>query len=207
MVRPVVIGLSGGIASGKSAIAKMFARLGAIVLDADRMGHEVLNEEQIKLQVRQAFGDGPFDGDQISRQRLARIVFDPVHGREKLATLEKLTHPVIRERILDQLEVHSARGAIAVVLDAPLLFKAGWDNLCDKLVFVDCSEDKRIQRAMSRRWTVEEFREREKQQMPILEKRARSTDIIDNSGDTDRTFLQVQQLWKSWQLPVANASE
>ena len=202
-----MIGLSGGIASGKSTVAQMFARLGAIVLDADRMGHEVLKEDQIKLQVRQIFGDDPFEGNTISRQRLARIVFDPADSGEKLATLEKLTHPVIRARILEQLEKHAKRGAIAIVLDAPLLFKAGWDNLCDKLVFVDCRERDRIQRTTSRGWTVEEFRERERQQTPILEKRNRSSDVVDNSGSEDRTFLQVQQLWESWQLPVANASE
>lgn len=200
MVRPVVIGLSGGIASGKSTVAAMFARLGAKVLDADRIGHEVLDEEQVKLQVRQAWGDEPFDDGRVCRRRLARIVFDPNRGRENLAKLEKITHPRISERIFEQLEKIFTRGAIAIVLDAPLLFKAGWDDLCHKLVFVDCSEVERMQRATARGWTVQEFRERENRQTPILEKRARSTDFVDNSGDGDQTFLQVKQLWESWQL-------
>lgn len=203
----LVIGLAGGIASGKSLVASCFQQLGATVLDADRIGHEVLRDPEVVAAIVLHWGEQVVNQGEIDRSALGRLVFGSSQGdTSQLRRLEQITHPRIGQRIQQKLaelksESESQKSEIpAVVLDAPVMFKAGWDNLCDKIVFVDSNESLRQLRAKQRGWPIDELARRESYQTPIDEKRRRSTDIIQNSQSKLETFEQVRRLWQQWNL-------
>lgn len=202
MLSPLVIGLTGGIASGKSAVSSILGDLGADLLDADKLGHAVLEEECVKEAIVRHWGDKVVRDNRISRKDLGTIVFDPETGADQLERLEAITHPRIRQLMLERLAEFRDAGTIAVVLDAPLLFEAKWDELCDKVLFVECDEKIRVMRALERGWTREEFKAREDSQMAVEAKKQRSTDVINNSGDLEQTKMQIHELWQSWGLPT-----
>jgi dephospho-CoA kinase len=193
-----VIGLVGGVASGKSFVAAELERLGADVLNADRAGHEVLAQEDVKEAIRRRWGDKIFDGsEQVNRSALAQIVFaPPPDGPRELTHLEQITHPQIEILLRQQMRQRTDAGVRAVVLDAPVLFKAGWDTLCDFIVFVEAPREVRLTRAQSRGWSEEEFDRRETAQELLPWKRSRADAVIDNGGSARRTAAQVEQLWR-----------
>src|SRR5215218_2373020 len=122
-----ILGLLGGVASGKSTVANMFRDLGAAVLDADRAGHEILRMPAIRAAVGGRWGStvvGP-DGE-IDRKAVAKIVFaPPPDGPRELAELERITHPEIRKRLLAEAEQLAQTGVPVVILDAPVMLKSG----------------------------------------------------------------------------------
>ena len=196
----VVIGIVGGVASGKSLVASQFQQLGAVVLDADRIGHEILLDDKVKQALRSRWGDGVFNTQQeIDRKAVANIVFavgpDGLRERE---FLEQITHPKIRERLQQHIEELTTQGDIrAVVLDVALLFEGGWDQYCGIIVFVDASAEVRLERAKNRGWSEAEFAAREEVQLSLAEKQHRSGVMIENSGSKQETLQQVRQCWKS----------
>jgi len=195
-----VIGVLGGVASGKSAVARLLSEAGAAVLDADRIGHEVLCLPQVEQAARDRWGEAIFDaGGRIDRGRLASIVFapPPAGPRERLV-LQQLTHPRIAERIERQAQRLAASGCPAAVLDAPLLLEANWDKLCSRLVFVEAPRDIRLARAIRRGWSPAEFAAREEAQAPVEQKRARADLVVENSGDLEETRQQVLRFWRDW---------
>lgn len=194
-----IIGLLGGVASGKSLVARQLAGLGAGVLDADGAGHEVLRLPDIEAAARQRWGEAVLDADgRIDRARLARIVFaDLPEGPPERRYLEQLTHPEIGRLLQRQAETMAARGTPAAVLDAPLLLEAGWDAFCDRLVLVDAPRETRLSRALARGWTKEDFLAREGAQESLDHKRKRADLIVDNSGPAERTQAQVERFWRS----------
>ena len=194
-----IIGLLGGVASGKSFVAEQFRRLGAEVLDADRMGHEVLLLPEVRSAIRSHFGEKVFDEDgQVDRKALGRIVFGPSPGGPReLELLEKITHPKIRERLVARAERMAADGVPAAILDAPVMLKAGWDEICSAVVFVDAPESVRRRRALARGWTSDEFAAREVSQESLEVKLGRSDFVIDNSGRPEYTQAQIERLWRS----------
>lgn len=201
----LVIGIAGGVASGKSLVARCFQRFGAEILDADRVGHEVLRDNQVIDKIVRQFGEIVLQKGEIDRRVLGRIVFDPSpEGVRSLKRLEQITHPQIGARIQNELSTFKSESDFpAVVLDAPVMFKANWDRLCDKIVFVHADNTLRRERASQRGWDDNELARRESQQLPILEKRSRSTDLIDNSGSRTETYGQASKLWKAWGLTVS----
>lgn len=195
-----VIGVVGGIASGKSAVAEHFRRLGAEVLSADRIGHEVLREAEVQRAIRERWGEAAFDPHgRVDRGSLARIVFaPPPEGPRERLYLEQITHPRIGKRLQQRIaELAQGNGPKAVVLDAAVLFEAGWDALCEKIVFVEAPRSQRQQRALHRGWSEAEFSAREAAQESLDDKRQRADWVIDNSGPPENTFSQVQQIWRS----------
>jgi len=196
----ILIGVVGGIASGKSLVSEQLSRLGAEVLDADRAGHEVLGEPEVKQAIRQRWGEAVFGDDgEINRRKVSKIVFvPPPEGPRELAYLEQLTHPRIRERLRVRV-AELARGTTttAAVLDVPLLFESGWDGLCDKILFVDAPRELRLDRARLRGWSEADFDARESVQESIDVKRSRADVIIDNSSSPEHTNVQVQRFWHS----------
>lgn len=196
----LVIGLVGGIASGKSLVARRFAELGAVVLDADRAGHEVLELPEVRDALGARWGERIFDPKgRIDRALVARKVFDPQDvDRRELRFLEKLTHPPIRIRLEAQIDSLTRSGTPpALVLDAPLLMEAGWDGLCQEILFVEAPREQRLRRAMeSRGWTAAQFAAREEAQWPVAQKQKRATRVIDNSGDQASTYRQVELFWR-----------
>jgi len=194
-----IIGLLGGVASGKSFVAEQFRRFGAEVLDADRIGHEVLLLPDVKSAIRNHFGDKVFGNDgEVNRKLLGRIVFAPSpDGARELELLERITHPKIREWLIAEAERMAADGVPAAILDAPVMLKSSWDKICSAVVFVDAPEEARRERALSRGWTIDEFTAREASQESLEVKRRRSDFVIDNSGAAEYTQAQIERLWRT----------
>ena len=192
-----VIGILGGVASGKSLVAEQLSSLGAEVLNADRVGHEVLRETEVINLLRERWGNGVIDKDgQINRAAVAKIVFaPPPQGAEQLAFLEQITHPRIGLRLRQQIEQLSHRGVEVVVLDAPVMLKAGWKGFCDRILFVDTAPNIRLERARERGWSEQAFAAREDAQESLEKKRGVSDCVIDNSGTRQETLAQVEEFW------------
>jgi dephospho-CoA kinase len=191
-----VLGIVGGVASGKSVVAGEFARLGAQVLDADQAGHDVLREPEVIAALVERWGKRILLPDgQIHRAAVAQIVFVEKGGEER-RFLEQITHPRIAARLTQQFEgARKAGECQVVILDAALLFEAGWNQLCEATVFVDAPRDVRLARAATRGWTAEQFAAREAQQLPLDEKRTRCRWTI-NNGPGDDVAGQVAVIWK-----------
>ncbi len=192
-----VIGILGGVASGKSLIGRIMSEQGAGVLDADRAGHQALGQPEIAAAVRARWGSGVFGPDgKVDRAKLAEIVFAPgPEAREERRSLEQLTHPEIGRRLAAQAECLAREGTQVAVLDAALLLEAGWDKLCDKLVLVDAPRDLRLARARQRGWSEQQFAAREAAQLPLDEKRRRADVVIDGSGTEQHARRQVERHW------------
>jgi dephospho-CoA kinase len=186
------------VASGKSAVAAQFARLGAHVIDGDKLGHQVLELPVVVQAAVDHWGPEAVGGNgQLDRRFVAQRVFKPSEkGKSDLEFWEGVTHPQITT-ILEQLLSELPKQTI-VVLDAAVMFKAGWDRRCQFIVFVDVPEQQRMGRAVEQRgWTKQHFRQREAAQLSLAEKRAKCTTVIDNSGTLEETYVQVLAFWKS----------
>ncbi|HUE72433.1 MAG TPA: dephospho-CoA kinase [Pirellulaceae bacterium] len=198
-----VFGLVGGVSSGKSLVAACFRELGAMVLDGDKAGHEVLTEPAVIEQLRQRWGDGILSVDgSVSRRTVAKIVFAK-GGAEELSFLEGISHPRIEAKFRTGVDAARQAGNLrAVVLDAALLFDGGWDKLCDVVIFVSVPREIRLKRALARGWTEGDLIAREAVQLPLDEKRHRSGYVIDNSGTPDETRVQVAEFWRQYVGPT-----
>jgi dephospho-CoA kinase len=193
----LTLGLVGGIASGKSVVANCFRDLGAVVLDADSAGHAVLREPDVIAALKARWGERILDGaGQVSRREVAKIVFARASAAER-EFLEKLTHPRIQMRLQQELAKAQAADPTprVVVIDAALLFEAGWEKLCDKVLFVDAPRDVRLERAVSRGWSADQFAGREAAQMPVDEKRRRSDLLIRNVRTLEDIRNVVRLTW------------
>jgi len=194
----LILGIAGGIASGKSVIANILSDLGAVVLDADRAGHAVLREPDVIAELRKRWGDRILDEKgQVSRREVAKIVFAAGNQAER-KFLEELTHPRIEAALKTELEAarNSPDPPPVVAIDAALLFEAGWDKLCDKILFVDSPRDLRLERAVSRGWSTEQFAAREAAQLPVEEKRARSHIVIRNARTLENIREVLRLTWR-----------
>ena len=200
----LVIGIAGGVASGKSLVTRCFQHFGATVLDGDQIGHEVLQQNVLIQQIVDHFGDGILCDGQIDRSRLAHIVFAKAPaGPAALKKLEAITHPKIGEQITRKLKLaRQDPNCQACVLDAPVMFKTGWDKLCNKMVFVETPMGIRIKRASERGWDDDELLKREANQISVETKRERATDTIDNSLTKAATFQQAVKMWLAWGLDL-----
>ena len=192
----IVIGIVGGIASGKSFVTAHLQSLGGVVLDADRVGHQVLLQASVKQAIHSRWGDQVFDAHgEVDRRNLAQIVFDPQQP-EQLTHLEEITHPRIQQQLDQQIAaLRKSKETRFLILDAPVMVKAGWHVLCDELIFVDASETTRWLRASKRGWTQEMFQRREAMQAPLAEKRRLATCVIENDGEKSNTIQQLNQFW------------
>ncbi len=193
------VGILGGVACGKSLVARHFTQLGAGVIDADRLGHESLDEPAVQAALRDRWGERVFGPDgKINRGSVADIVFATTsEGDAERHFLEKLVHPRIAHRLTVVRDRFLTQKYRVVVLDAPLLIEAGWDRLCSKLVFVDAPRQLRLARAAARGWTERDVVRREAAQVPLEVKRRRADVTIDNSGTPRETQAQVEHFWAS----------
>jgi len=189
-----VIGLLGGIAAGKTTVARMLGDLGAAVICADEIGHAVLAAPAVRERIVARWGDGVVGADgSVDRAKLAQRAFS---SRDELAALEGITHPAILADLRRQIAQARSAGAAAVVVDAPLLVETALDALCDALVFVDCPRAVRLARAAARGWDAAELARREALQTSPEAKRARARFTIDGSLSPETTTRQVQELWQ-----------
>jgi dephospho-CoA kinase len=186
--RVPVIGLIGGIGSGKSAVASWVVdNSDVVVIDGDKQGHLALQQTGIKKQVRQQFGNEVFDNTgEIDRTSLAKKVFGPSIEHQNARTkLEQIVHPEIKQAFREIIfKANSSGTTEAVILDAAVLLEAGWDSVCDLVVFIETSEHERLNRVRdNRNWKTEEFHSREANQLSLESKRNRADIVISNSGD------------------------
>lgn len=202
-----LIGLVGGIGSGKSTVARGLAqRMPVAILDADRAGHEALRLPEVKVALRQAFGNSIFgETQEVLRAQLAAAVFgSDDRALQNRQTLEQIVHPRIRADIRQQLQhVRELRQVQVVLLDAPVLLESGWKNECDAVVFIDTPLSLRQQwTAASRGWTPEELTRREASQWPIARKRSVADFVVDNSGNLEVAVDQLEQFVKTLPSPA-----
>lgn len=194
--RSPLIGLIGGVAAGKSTVARWLADHGALWLDSDKAAREVLESPEVVEQLRARFPDAVVDGQgHVDRKAVAARVFgdDPAAIANRL-WLERLIHP--RVRALTEQRIDEAAGQYpAIVIDAPLLIEAGWADACDVILFVDTPLELRAKFAAARGWTREDFDKREQSQMPLADKRERATVIIANDGGLEKLYQQLDMFW------------
>lgn len=210
-----VIGVIGGIGSGKSAVAQaVAARANVMVIDADSLGHQALELTAVKSALRQRFGQAIFDErGEIQRSALARKVFgEDVTSQAARRDLERVVHPAIEKLVVDAIEQAEQLKRDAVLLDAAVLIEAGWQGRCDAVVFVDAPEEVRRRRVATRSgWSMDELRRRESSQLSLVEKRQHSNLTISNESDDDRAAEQLLEfLCRSWGVgckPLSNGSQ
>lgn len=184
-----IIGLTGGIASGKSTVSETLAQLGAIIIDGDKIGHQAMEPGQPAYdEVVKHFGPGILNEDRtIDRTKLGAIVFfDP----EQMKALNRITWPWIFQSVRDQMDMKRLSHPNAVlVLDIPLLFEGGWDKLCDVVWVIWVDRETQITRLMTRNsLTREEAIKRIDSQMSLDDKAQRADVVIDNTGSIEETL-------------------
>lgn len=196
----LVIGLTGGIASGKSTVANILAGLGARIIDADKIAREIVEPgkpawEEIKL----TFGPQylKFDGS-IDRRALGNLIFSDATARQKL---NAITHPLIKKEITDRVAVYRKQEPSGViVIEAPLLLEAGMQPMVDEIWVVTAPEEVRLKRLMARdNLSREEALQRLKSQLPEEERLKYATRIIDTSKDIATTTAIVKAIWQELQ--------
>lgn len=197
-----VIGLAGGIGSGKSEVARILRDLGCVVLDSDHQAKALLDEPDVRHELVSWWGDrvllppeagAPGGERRIDRKAVASIVFGDPDARSRL---ERLIHPMLkRERRMKIQELRrSTPRPAAIVIDAPLLFEAGVDSECDAVLFVDAPREQRLARVRaSRGWDEAELARREAAQLPVEEKRRRSTVVVNNTGNLADLEARVRE--------------
>lgn len=189
------IGLTGGVASGKSTVARMFEALGATVIDTDVIAREVVEPGQPGLErVKQAFGAEAIGPDgRLERTRLRALVFADNAKRRRL---ESILHPLIRERTLAKLR--SAEGPYAIVV-VPLLVETGFGELVDRVLVVDVAVETQLERLLARdRITPSEARAMIEAQIGRAARLEAADDVIDNDGDLDSMRTRVEALHRRY---------
>lgn len=194
----LIIGLTGGIASGKSTVSSMFKSLNIPVVDADKISRDVVEPgEDAYQEIRQVFGDHIFQTDQtLNRKKLGKIIFA---DDEKRKQLNAIVHPAVRKEMLRQRDIYMDQGKKCVTLDIPLLFEGNLTNIVDKTMVVSVDEDVQLSRLMERdHSTEEEAKQRIQSQMPIHEKVELADVVIDNNGSKDHSYQQLENILKKW---------
>jgi dephospho-CoA kinase len=178
-----IIGIVGGIGSGKSYVASLFADFGCLVIHSDDQVREAYFDPLIKTRLREWWGDRVFlENGAVNRRAIADIVFSNAAERKKL---EQLLHPLVAKK-RDELMASAPDSVVAFVWDTPLLAETGLDKSCDAIVFVDAPDAVRQARATARGWTAEEHLRREILQMPLDKKRGISHYVLDNSANVPK---------------------
>lgn len=191
----LVIGLTGGIGTGKSEAARRMTALGAALIDADRVGHEAYTPHtEAWRRVVEAFGEGILGPDgEIDRRSLGAVVFsDP----EQLARLNGIMHPLMAGMVQEKIDGFREEGAEVVVVEAALLFEAGWDSLVEEVWVTDAPEESVIVRLAQRNgMSEEEARKRVSAQMSRAERLGRADVVIDNSSGMAEMQRAIEELW------------
>jgi dephospho-CoA kinase len=193
-----VIGIVGGIGSGKSSVARWVAARHSDValVNGDEIGHEVLTDVAVRDAIRKRFGEPVFTTDgQINRKALGQVVFGSNREQQSARDdLERIVHPKIRETIAGKIANSAAAGKRAVLLDAAVLFEAGWNDLCHAVVFIDVPRDERLARLRETRgWDDAETERRESSQASLESKRRRSQFLVDNSRSVEAAGRQLEE--------------
>lgn len=192
----IIIGLTGGIASGKSTVAGRLRQKGAVIIDADRLAREVVEPGQPALkEIASQFGrEILFKDGRLNRKVLAAVVFNNPAARTRL---NEITHPKIHARTRELLlEVQKHDEHAVVVIDAPLLLETGMHKMVDEVWLTAVDDQIQLERIMNRdKLTLEQARQRANAQMSLEEKKKNADRIIETGGTLVETFRQVDELW------------
>ena len=193
----LVIGLTGGIGTGKSEVSRVLRELGATVIDADRVGHDAYRpHSEIWREVVAAFGEQVLQPTgEVDRKRLGAIVFGNAEARKKL---NSIMHPRMASIIQEQIGRFRSEGEQVVVVEAALLVEAGWDNLVDEIWNTESPEEDVVDRLHRRNnLSADEVGRRIRSQLPS-EERARSAQVVvRNAGNLEQLRQEVESLWRN----------
>ncbi|MDQ0255059.1 dephospho-CoA kinase [Evansella vedderi] len=199
----MIVGLTGGIASGKSTVAKMLNDYGLPIVDADVIARKVVEPREIAYKkIVQAFGEEILQENNkyIDRKKLGVIVFQ---DEEKRLLLNSIVHPAIREEMKRETENYFKKGHETVVMDIPLLVESNLMHMVDKVLLVYVSPSIQEKRLMKRdNFTLEEARQRIEAQMPIDKKKEFATEIIYNEGYLEETKEQLEHVLSKWGIKI-----
>lgn len=201
-----VIGLTGGIGSGKSTVSQMLSELGTIVIDADKVGHEALKPDtEVWQEIVATFGEDILaPGGEIDRKKLAGRVFGDL---EALARLNRIIHPTMYDMIRAQLEGYRRQGIEVVILEAPLLLEAGWTSLVDEVWVTVASESTVLMRLQQRSELSEsEALTRMSSQLSLHERIMRADVVINTDCELTELKARVRELWQELKSPKAKKS-
>lgn len=198
----MIIGLTGGIATGKSKVSGFLMKQGLPVVDADKVAREVVEPgEKAYSQIIDHFGTEILDKDgSINRKELGRVIFS---DREKREMLNQIVHPAVRRRMIEKKEAIQKQGSELVVFDIPLLIENKLQHMVDLVVLVYAEPAVQMKRLMERdNQGTEDAKNRIASQMPIDEKKQHADEIIDNSGPEEETEQQIRELSRkyNWNL-------
>lgn len=188
-----IVGLTGGISSGKSTVSSYLKQLKIPVIDADEVARKVVEpNSQGAIEIRKAFGSDVFEEDgSLNRQKLGALIFSNAENRQKL---DELLQPLIKIIILDEIEEYRQKGENMIVLDLPLLFEKHYEKLCEEIIVVYIPKELQLERLMRRnQYTKQEALSRIDSQLSIEEKRKRATVLLDNQGTIQQLYQQVEQ--------------
>ena len=193
-----VIGITGGIASGKSTASNMVREMGFTVIDADYASRVVVEPGQKAYgEIIDQFGESILHEDgTLNREKLGAIIFT---DEEKRKQLNRIVHPAVRTYMNEEREAAFERGEKIVFLDIPLLFESKLTHMVDKTVLIYVDQDVQLQRLMARNnLTEEQAKARINSQMPLSEKKALADEVIDNNMDIERTRSQLVSVLDKW---------
>ena len=190
-----LVGIVGGIGSGKSTVAAEFSKLGCAVIDADALVHRLLDEKSVQERVAKTLRTSPFnESAPLNRRRIADLVFD---NPENLAKLNSVLHPRVldeTERLIE--EYRKTEEISAIILDIPLLIEVGWAKRCDRIIFVECPQKLRYQRIKTKRnLSVKDIKMRENFQISLDKKRFQADTTINNNTDQLSLARQVIEIF------------
>jgi dephospho-CoA kinase len=203
----VVVGLTGGIATGKSTVAAMFAARGAAVVDADQIAHALQKPGQPNYhRIVEAFGKGILDAQgRIDRRRLGARVFADPDARRRL---ESILHPAIREACRGEIRAAEASGHRMCIVDAALILETGQQGLFDALVVVTAPPETQVDRLMRLRGLTEaEARQRLESQWPTASKAALADFVIENGGELKATEAQVDRVYAALETAASRGAK
>ena len=192
----LIIGITGSIACGKSLVSNYLQEKGYTIIDADKIGHMALENDEVKKQLVNKFGKSILKDNEVNRVTLGKLVFE---NNENLKELNNIIHPQIRKNISEQIQVH--KNEKLVFVDVPLLFEAKFDDLVEKIIVVSLDEKTQLERLMYRNsLSKEEALQRIKSQIPVREKEKLGDYVVDNSFTQENTYNQVDRILEKLKL-------
>ena len=192
----LIIGITGSIACGKSLVSNYLQEKGYTIIDADKIGHMALENDEVKKQLVNKFGKSILKDNEVNRVTLGKLVFE---NNENLKELNNIIHPQIRKNISEQIQVH--KNEKLVFVDVPLLFEAKFDDLVEKIIVISLDEKIQLERLMNRNsLSKEEAVQRIKSQIPVREKEKLGDYVVDNSFTQENTYNQVDRILEKLKL-------
>lgn len=192
----LIIGITGSIACGKSLVSNYLQEKGYTIIDADKIGHMALENDEVKKQLVNKFGKSILKDNEVNRVTLGKLVFE---NNENLKELNNIIHPQIRKNISEQIQVH--KNEKLVFVDVPLLFEAKFDDLVEKIIVISLDEKIQLERLMNRNsLSKEEALQRIKSQIPVREKEKLGDYVVDNSSTQENTYNQVDRILEKLKL-------